>query len=51
MFEFRSDFKALLLKSKNVPNLYNNCLVAKLGTASTGNFLSGKAETPNLLNF
>ena len=33
-----------------ITNLYNNCLVAKLGTASTGNFLSGKAETPNLLN-
>jgi hypothetical protein len=25
--------------------LYNNCVVTKLGTASTGNFLSGKRET------
>jgi hypothetical protein len=24
--------------------LYNNCVVAKLGTASTGNFLSGKLK-------
>jgi len=43
-------------------NLHYKCEVAKLGTAATGNFLSGKkeikqdfrvakkAETPNLLN-
>jgi hypothetical protein len=29
---------------KNMFNLYNNCVVAKLGTASTGNFLSGKLK-------